>query len=125
LTTIRIEDVLQSDGILKKGDTTVLIEYFQKITDLENKNIVHIWSAGGCSPLKMNQKYLLFLNTPTPKFGGNYAVAGGWQGRFPLTEKTIAAKFSNLTPEDMEFPPDETDKYLWLIASEAFDKYIK
>ena len=123
VTTIRIDDVLKPDNALQKGQNATLVEYYRTEDDPAG-NTLHVYSADGSLPLKKNQQYLLFLSK-SPQADGSYAVTGAWQGKYPLTEKTKTANFSELTAADLEFPEKYTTNMLWSLAREVFEKYVK
>lgn len=124
LTTIRIDDVLKSDGIVQEGSTKILVEYYMTAQDPNDKSIMNIFSSNGSMPLKMGQQYLLFLQE-SPQSFGDYAVAGGWQGKFPINAKTKSHKFADISIEDLEFPEGRPIKNYRVIAEQAFEKYLK
>jgi hypothetical protein len=126
LTTIRIDKVLKGDGKVLTGREYILIEYYRQWIDPENPSIINVL-AHNIMPLRQNQQYLLFLRVPSQKYG-DYATAGGYQGKFPITELTVSHHFRNLTSEDMEFPsivaPSENRDPIWGIAAQAFARYL-
>jgi hypothetical protein len=126
LTTIRIDKVLKGDGKVLTGKEYILIEYYSQWIDPENPSIINVF-AHDIMPLRQNQQYLLFLKVPPQKYG-DYATAGGFQGKFPITELTVSHHFRDLTSEDMEFPsmvaPAENRDPIWGIAAQAFARYL-
>lgn len=124
LTTIRIDEVIVSDGSLKNGDETILIEYYRIEEDPYEKNKINIFSSNGSMPMRKNQQYLLFLKKPSQTYG-DYAIVAAYQGKYPIAEKTLSLNASDLTEDDLElFEGNYTDS-MKLMVQDIFDKYLK
>lgn len=122
LTTIKIDKVLKSDGNVTEGENYTLVEYYRQQKNKDDPGTIHIFSLYSI-PLKTNKQYLLFLAKSRHSYG-DYVIAGLWQGKFPLTDKTLSSKIADLTSEEMEFPDEVPLDMLWKIAQEAYDKYL-
>ena len=123
MTTIRIDEVIVSDGSLIKGDEKILVEYYRISDDPTDENNIIVWSSNGSMPMKKDQQYLLFLRKSTNGFG-DYAVTAVWQGKYPITEKTLTDKAADIAPKDLEIDEQYSGYYL-PIAQQVFDKYLR
>ena len=124
MTTIRIDEVILSDDGLKKGDERILLEYYSIHPSAKDKNILIVSSTSDNMPMQRNQQYLLFLQKPSQRYG-DYSITGAWQGKYPITQKTLSMDAADLTREELEFFESYFYDNLVALTQQVFDKYLR
>jgi hypothetical protein len=124
-TTIRIDRVFRSADTINVKDELLVGEMYYSQPVKDDPNHFNIGTLDRSVPLMKGHQYLLFLKKNET---GHYSIVNFYMGKFPITEKTLSHRFTNLNDSDMEFPVDlQSDslrELLWKLAGQAYDKYL-
>jgi hypothetical protein len=134
LTDIVIDEIIVNDGELQEGGTATVIEYYRTEPYPEDESIKRIISTNATLPLKTGGKYLLFLReAPAEQEYGEYAIAYGWQGKYPITQALRNKEIHEITARDLEWRKeneyaigkDMEGKVTIMLAKQVIEKYIR
>ena len=134
LTDILIDEIIMNDGKLSEGGTVTLIEYYRTEPYPEDESVKRIISTDATLPLKTGSQYLLFLRkAPAEQEYGEYAIALGWQGKYPITQALRNKEIHEITTGDLEWRKeneyaigkDIEGKVTIMLAKQVIEKYIR
>lgn len=125
ITTVIINKVYKSDGVIKAGAEKKIIEYYTTRPNKENEKILDVYCSGNTMPMKIEGTYLLFLDKPSDEFG-DYEIFGIWMGKFKVSEEIKnASDISKLSKEEIEAAKDkDKDHFYWSLLPQVNEKYI-
>jgi len=123
LSTVLIENVYKSDGLIQQGDQKTIIEYYVTWQDKPSGNAVI--TSEGAIPMVVGEEYILFLHK-TLDPGGDYNFFGVVYGKYRISDQIKGTtSLEALTKEQLEFPEDaKQNPRLWALAQDVKQKYI-
>ncbi len=123
VSTVLVEKVYKSDGVVQEGESTKIIEYYVSWQD-GSTGTVHVLSSGTV-PMVLGAEYILFLHK-TSDPGAQYNFFGEVFGKYVVSEKTkTATSVDSLSKEDLEIPwSKDVEPDFWKLAAEVKRKYI-